>query len=1133
MQDPNIDALLREATRILRDEDFAPEERDQRVDDLLAELLRARYASSQADLSEQAKVVALEALLEAARIRQEAETLPSRNGFLRGYRLWIAGQQGSRVPRKRMLAFATAAVVVVAAIFVLWSSRRGSKDMLANVPAPHNQNSPHKPRQPERRVAPELPNQDTKLAQGAKPPLRRKQVARDSSHGPGPEISVQGGLAAIPHRNEVGKLTEVIGQPHCTFQGESVARAARRGSAVYPGSTIETGDADQATLRLADGTTLQLGFNTSLEIPTAKPVSARQARLDRTGKGGVSAGPVHVAAIKMGTVSAKVAPQSPSNPFVIRTPAAAAKVLGTEFSLKVRRRFGGTSQGAAPIETALSVKNGRVEFYNEHGHVECTGMTESAARIDAAPTTPKRIRYIRSSREAGVIHSSRPVLSEFAARLVWDPGYTGLILHDQFAPENPHPWESPIGGGKVETVVRVLEVDPNSPAQRAGIQPGDIVRQIAGGSVATADMAGLAIRRNSPGALSITFSRGAAVRTVVLRTTVDAESPAPRLTGRERRIVNAATQLMLNGDLPRAGAALADAVQRTGGAAALNNQGILFNYDGKFAEAIRALSKAVRLRPRVSLYRTNLAIALSDFGNSERAAEEFEIAIKLAPRWVVPYIRLTDEYADRLVRIGDALSVTDRWLRVYPNEELAWARRAKVLRVAGRYGEALRAAERAMAEGPNSAWGFSEAAWIHRYDGDNARSESLYLKSLELTARQPHFLSGLATALADQGRLEQAAAATLIAIQLEPEDFVLHANLAQFYRLMGKLDLAEKSARLSIRMEPKFAPAYDALSQVLIAANNLTEAELVAHKAVELGQDKPTSLNVLGLVLNSMNRLPEAERCLRDALAIDPDFPPGNSNLGAILGKIGKFAEGESYVRRALKLQPKSADFHFDLSAVLYGAQRFAEAEESAREALKLKPRNSLYLRSIAMSLAAQQKPSEAETFFLKAIELNPPDEQNYYTLAGMYERLGRLNDAESTFRKAVDHAGERSMPLTQLAFFLSRHSRLDEALAVAEDSVKVASIPRLRGQALGTLGVVRVRRNELDQAEKALREAIAIDSYASSLRWKNLGYVLEKTGRSEEALTAYRRALEITPNDREAQEGVKRVESAESNDPN
>ena len=72
----------------------------------------------------------------------------------------------------------------------------------------------------------------------------------------------------------VGQFAAVVGEPTLRHGESSLTLNAQLATPVHLGDRIETGDADKAEIVFKDGTTLRLGFNTSVEFPALNPQSS-------------------------------------------------------------------------------------------------------------------------------------------------------------------------------------------------------------------------------------------------------------------------------------------------------------------------------------------------------------------------------------------------------------------------------------------------------------------------------------------------------------------------------------------------------------------------------------------------------------------------------------------------------------------------------------------------------------------------------------------------------------------------------------------------------------------------------------------------------------------------------------------
>ncbi len=150
------------------------------------------------------------------------------------------------------------------------------------------------------------------------------------------------GLAWVMYqRNRVpdhgASVVAVRGEARRVRDGKVVPVQA--GAIVSPGDGIQAGANSNVDLRLADGTTIQLGNESSLGL---------LSRQDG-----------HRIELKIGGITCDVKPQDPAKPLVFVTQQAEVTVLGTVFELT-----------AAPAATSVQVSRGRVRVTGAGGSID-------------------------------------------------------------------------------------------------------------------------------------------------------------------------------------------------------------------------------------------------------------------------------------------------------------------------------------------------------------------------------------------------------------------------------------------------------------------------------------------------------------------------------------------------------------------------------------------------------------------------------------------------------------------------------------------------------------------------------------------------------------------------------------------
>ncbi|TNC81204.1 MAG: hypothetical protein C9356_10065 [Oleiphilus sp.] len=127
---------------------------------------------------------------------------------------------------------------------------------------------------------------------------------------------------------------------------------------------------------------------------------------------------------------------------------------------------------------------------------------------------------------------------------------------------------------------------------------------------------------------------------------------------------------------------------------------------------------------------------------------------------------------------------------------------------------------------------------------------------------------------------------------------------------------------------------------------------------------------------------------------------------------------------------------------------------------------------------------------------------------AGMAnERTGNYADAVESYKKGLEAEPENVEILNSMGFSLFQLGKSNEAVASLE---KALAIDPKHYKAHNNMALASIDMGELELAEIHYRESLAIEPQASI--YNDLGYVLELQGMTEDAVEAYRQALELDP---------------------
>ncbi len=953
----------------------------------------------------------------------------------------------------------------------------------------------------------------------------------------------------------VGTLRPLIGSPKLRGPGAGAPISVNEKVEIVLGARIETDDMDKAEIIQKDGSTFVLDFNTTVEFRN------RSAAGHILGRDLV---------LINGNVFAKVAPTKDRQKFAIQTPVATAEVLGTEFTLAVRKiRAAGHG-----VRATLRVKSGRVKFYNEFGDVVAPDMTESTAVAGAAPTEPRRLRFLRVALRYG-----RSSAQGYRRTFPMKPGEAA----ENFVPRNATGLTvSTLPGGDLG----IVGLAENSPARAAGLRVGDVIAALDGRRNPSESAIRGAIYLRAGQSLRLTVRRNGAQSEIAVPVRPDSPAIPPRLT----RLLVDATAPALSGDSDKAIRRLTMLARRVPHAAVYHNLGVVYERLDRMGPTIQSYQAAVRLDPGAALYRRSLARALHKIENLNRTVEELEAAMadKAGHPETVPL--LADAYL-LVDRTREALALVESALRLDPKNARVWVAKTRVLMRAAKPEEANEAAFQATRQAPDSAEAHSTLAGILAFRGHGEEADMAYRKAIELDPCQWRFYHYRADNLRGMGRTREAEAANRLAAQVGRDDPL--AQTAYGVRLLrtARAGEAEPFLRRALELDPEDPDAYYNLGQTMEGLGRLREAANLFEKAVKLFPNDDRAWSYLGRPLIALGELGRAEAALAEALRRKPagethDWQIGDvvthsddipSNPGNGVGNV----TWTSPIRGAINISGacwrvrdlgRSQDWKlFHNNRLLsYGtvhsgdpytrANPFRFRDGSGGSAV-------LNGRTVApgdiIKLEIVQNPQSYNGDMIGvALTIRTLPDSRVFDLAADWSDTDNPNGVWSYNEgtNALPHVAawdsivfdywsgpqpawadsEHGRPRMPSWFKLSAGTFRDEtssnwALILAHKGVKLNEALRRAKKAVGpnapasrfyVLGFVHFKRGEFDQAIEPLKRAAAdlSKSYVAADAQVVLGQVYERKKDIPAAIDAYRRALKIEPANRSAADALKRL---------
>ncbi len=227
------------------------------------------------------------------------------------------------------------------------------------------------------------------------------------------------------------------------------------------------------------------------------------------------------------------------------------------------------------------------------------------------------------------------------------------------------------------------------------------------------------------------------------------------------------------------------------------------------------------------------------------------------------------------------------------------------------------------------------------------------------------------------------------------------------------------------------------------------------------------------LILYESGRLEEAELLCAALAAHLPDNAAAWALRGQIALKRGMFADAENHLSRALELVPGELEVMVNLGIALYGAERPRDALTILKQVLKRAPSNAAAFLYTGLGRLALGQPTEAATALNAALALRPDWPDALEGFAALSLSLGKTEKALSFARRALQAEPGR-IPCLELAGYASER-----------------------------LGEYEIAGAYYHQAAKLRPDAATVSKLATAL---------QRMGRHEDAIVAFRHALKRTP---------------------
>jgi tetratricopeptide (TPR) repeat protein len=369
---------------------------------------------------------------------------------------------------------------------------------------------------------------------------------------------------------------------------------------------------------------------------------------------------------------------------------------------------------------------------------------------------------------------------------------------------------------------------------------------------------------------------------------------------------------------------------------------------------------------------------------------------------------------------------------------------------------------------------------------------SRFEQALEAAPENPEVIEAVGRALLNLGRLEEAEASFLDALELDPEwvaprmglamvalsrdqpfKIVHHleraieadsgypdayVELGRYYGYMGEPALAKATFERWTNRVPEDADMLINAGLTLFDAADYAEALEFFEKAIEAAADEVQRCGAQTFRANALDmlgRYAEAVGAYEEVIAGASDWWEAHANLGICHARNGDLEKAESAFRRGLEDCPGSPEIRDELAAHLLALRKnLSEALRLSEEAvalgrdeirhlitlgearLALDPENPEAHLELGILKERKGEMERAEEHFVESLKVDPANPRALYSYASLYYTADDLEVAEEILERAIAADARYSPALSALASIQARRGEYGDALDYIEKAV-------------------------------------------------------------------------------------------------
>jgi len=158
-------------------------------------------------------------------------------------------------------------------------------------------------------------------------------------------------------------------------------------------------------------------------------------------------------------------------------------------------------------------------------------------------------------------------------------------------------------------------------------------------------------------------------------------------------------------------------------------------------------------------------------------------------------------------------------------------------------------------------------------------------------------LQNLSSAYAQVGEMSQSFEVLRHALDLHPDSFSFHLNIARHYDDRGDVDLALEHLERAVALSPDLSPGHEMIGEILLRRGKYEAATVALAKA-----NSPKGYYYMGMIEGTREDWPKAIESFEKSVTLDPGDTKAFIYLGRSLAETGRYDESRLALGKAQQL---------------------------------------------------------------------------------------------------------------------------------------------------------------------------------------------------------------------------------------